>query len=148
MARVVTTIDIRRSIDEVFTYVSTPGNWAQWHPATLDVNGATDHSLMPGEQICEDFQVGGRRARALWTVQKRDAPRLWKIEGYTPQGGRATIAYRLTELADGTGFERELEYSKPGLVFMLLDWLFIRRRMQAQSKEALTRLKAALEARM
>jgi hypothetical protein len=31
---------------------------------------------------------------------------------------------------------------------MVLDWLFIRRRMQAQSKEALTRLKAALEARL
>jgi Polyketide cyclase / dehydrase and lipid transport len=146
MTRIHTAIHIRKPITEVFTHVTTPCNWPQWHPASLAVSGATDHSLECGEQVTEDFQVGGRRGQALWTVTECEAPRRWVIEGHTARGGRATIVYRFQESEKGTLFERELRYSRPGLWFRLSDMLVGRRRMRAQSAKALQRLKNALEA--
>jgi uncharacterized protein YndB with AHSA1/START domain len=147
MARIYTAIHIRRPIADVFAYATTPANWPQWHPASLAVSGAADHSLVCGEQVTEDFQVHGRRGRALWTVKECEAPHCWVIEGYTGRNGRATIVYRFQEREKGTLFERELQYSRPGLWFCLSDMLLGRRRMRAQSAKALERLKKVLEAR-
>jgi uncharacterized protein YndB with AHSA1/START domain len=144
VTRIATTIGIRRSIDDVFDYVSTPGNWPRWHPSSLSVSGATDHSLGPGEQVAEEFLVAGRRGRVVWTVRERTAPRRWVIDGQA-EGGGATITYTLTPESDGTLFERELVYATPGPWLRLLDRLVLRRRVAAESAEALRRLKDVLE---
>jgi len=145
MTRIHTAIHIRKPIAEVFMHVTTPCNWPHWHPASLAVSGATDHSLECGEQVTEDFQVGGRRAQALWTVKECEVPRRWVIEGHTARGGRATIVYRFSENENGTLFERELRYSMAGLWLRLTDALLGGRRMRGHSAEALERLKKVLE---
>jgi uncharacterized protein YndB with AHSA1/START domain len=94
--QIVTTIEIQRPIDVVYTFVTTPANWPKWHPSSREVRGATDHSLEVGEQVSEDFDVAGRRGTALWTVTDREAPYRWVIEGGAPDGSRATIAYSFT----------------------------------------------------
>jgi hypothetical protein len=53
----------------------------------------------------------------------------------------------LTPHADGTTFERELVYTLPNLLLRLLDRLVLRRRIEAESAEALRRLKDLLETR-
>jgi uncharacterized protein YndB with AHSA1/START domain len=143
--RIHNAIHIARSIEEVFDFVTTPGHWARWHPATRSVRGATDHSLLVGEQVVEEFTTMGRSATATWVVREREAPQRWVIEGTTPQGGRATITYTLKPDTGGTIFERELAYSKPGLFFALMNRLVGRRRMQAESAHALERLKNHME---
>jgi uncharacterized protein YndB with AHSA1/START domain len=145
MARVVTTIEIRAPIELVFDYATTAGNWPSWHPASRGVSGATDHSAAQGERITEEIQTGGRSWRAIWTVRERAPPRRWVIEGKAGGGGEAIITYRLTAQGDGTRFERELVYRMPNLWLAVLDRLFIRRRMAAESAEALRRLKLILE---
>ncbi len=62
MTRVNKTIHVGTSVERAFDYVTTPGNWPAWHPSSLKVSGATDHSLKPGEQVTEEFYVAGRRA--------------------------------------------------------------------------------------
>lgn len=79
--RIANSIVIVRSPEAVFAYVTTPVNWPKWHPASLAVSGATDHSLVAGEQVTEDFIVAGRKGRVVWTALKRDAPCEWIIEG-------------------------------------------------------------------
>jgi hypothetical protein len=59
-------------------------------------------------------------------------------------GGGGTIAYTLTPDAEGTTFEREFVYAMPNRLLALLDLLVLRRRAEAESAEALGRLKAAL----
>lgn len=145
MTRIHSIIYIRKPIEHVFDYVTTPGNWPQWHPSSLDVHGATDHSLEPGETVMGEFRVAGRRGHVVWTVRHREAPRRWVIEGQVEGGGTGTITYTLTPRADGTTFEREFVYSMPNALLALLDWLVIRRRIEAESAEALRRLKQALE---
>ncbi len=147
MARVYTTIQIDTPIERVFNYVTTPGNWLEWHPSCLGVSGATDHSLEPGEKITEEFRVAGRRGRVLWTVRERVVPSNWVIDGRAEGGGGGTITYTLTPHNGGTIFEREVVYTMPNLLLALLDRLVLRRRVEAESAEALWRLKQVLERR-
>lgn len=147
MARIYTTTTIARPIEQVFAYVSTPGYWPEWHPSSLGVSGATDHSLAVGEQVTEEFRVAGRAGRARWTVRERTAPVRWVIEGTIEgRGSGGTVAYMLTPRGATTYFEREFTYPTPTPLFKLLNLLVIRWRVRAESTEALRRLKARLEA--
>jgi hypothetical protein len=78
-------------------------------------------------------------------VRERAPPQRWVIEGEAEGGGSAAIAYRLIAHDGGTRFERALAYRVPNLWLAILDRLFIRRRMAAESAEALRRLKLILE---
>jgi hypothetical protein len=129
----------------VFDYATTSANWPRWHPASRGVSGAIDHSAVPGERIIEEIETGGRRWRAVWMVRERESPYRWVIDGEAEGGGSATLTYRLGPWDGGTRFERELVYRMPSLWLAIMDLLVIRRRMAAQSAEALRTLKGMLE---
>jgi hypothetical protein len=146
VSRVFNTIAIRRTPAEVFDYVTTPATWPTWHPVTAGVSGATDHPLAVGEQVVEDIRSAGGHGRMVWTVRERVAPYHWGIDGESDIGVRAIIRYWLTATADGTRYEREVMYWKPGsFLYVLLDRLFRRRLIWAESEEALRRIKTNLE---
>jgi uncharacterized protein YndB with AHSA1/START domain len=145
MTRICSSIQIRQPIEQVFDFITTPGNWPQWHPASVSVGGNADHSLLPGEEVTENISVAGRRGQVTWLVRERSAPHRWVIDGTGKDGGRATITYTLNRDPAGTNFERELVYAMPNPLLALLDWLVIRSRMKADSVEALQRLKRRLE---
>ena len=146
MTRIYSSTHIRRPIERVFDYVTTPGNWPHWHPSSLGVSGAVDHSLDLGERVTEDFLVAGRRGRVVWTVYERDYPRHWAISGVIAgrQNG-GTVRYTLTAQAGGAFFEREFTYVAPSALFALMDWLVLRKRIDAESRWALQRLKWVLD---
>ena len=145
MTRIVSIATIARPIGDVYAYVTTPGHWPAWHPSSLAVSGATDHSLAVGEQVTERFRVAGREGTVVWTVREREAPRRWLIDGQIAGGGSGSVAYTLSAAAEGTRFERVFTYPTPTLAIALLDALIIRRRIRAESAEAVRRLKARLE---
>ena len=145
MTTIVTQASIRRPIAEVFDYVTTPAHWLVWHPSSLALHGATDHSLQVGEQVTEEFRVAGRKGSVTWKVVARDAPNRWAIAGIVAAGGKGTITYTLTATTDGTAFRREFDYAMPNWFAAWLDSLFIRRRIEAESSLAVSRLKHALE---
>jgi len=144
---IVTTATIHRPLAEVFDYVTTPAHWLVWHPSSLGLNGATDHSLKPGEEVTEEFRVAGCKGTVTWKVVARDEPVFWAITGEVAAGGSGTISYTLSAEADGTAFRREFVYAMPNWFTALLDRLFIRRRMEAESAQAVQILKQALERR-
>lgn len=147
MTRIYKTARIQTPIEQVFDYVTTPGNWPAWHPSSLGVSGATDHSLEPDERVTEEFRVAGRRGRVVWTVQERDAPHRWVIDGRVKGGGGGRITYTLTPHEGGTIFEREFVYTMSNPLLALLDRLVLCRRVEAESAEALRQLKDVLERR-
>jgi uncharacterized protein YndB with AHSA1/START domain len=143
MHHVRTETRIDRPVELVYDYATTPGNWPRWHPSSLGVRGATDHSLEVGEQVTEDFEVAGRRGTAVWTVSRREPPNVWAIDGQSHDGNRATITYTLTPGPDdGTTFRRDLVFT--GLLPQL-DWSVIGPVIEGESAEALRRLKVAIE---
>lgn len=147
MTRIYTATHINQRIEQVFDYVTTAGNWPTWHPSSLGVSGAVDHSGQPGEQVTERFRVAGRRGEVVWAVRERQSPTRWVIEGKTGSGGGGAITYTLTPENSGTYFEREFVYYFHNPLYRLLDGLLVRPRIQAESDEALRRLKQVLEAK-
>lgn len=148
MTRIVTTATISCPIETLYDYVTTPGHWPEWHPSSLGVSGATDHSLAVGERVTERFLVAGRRGEVVWTVTTREAPTRWVVEGAiaTGVGGSGVVSYALAPRADGgVDFTRTFTYPMPNLAYALLDALLLRRRVRAESAEALRRLKARME---
>ena len=145
MTRIRNSIQIRRPIEQVFDFITTPANWPRWHPASVSVDGNADHSLVPGEEITENISVAGHHGQVTWLVRERIAPQRWVIDGTGKDGGRATITYTLIRDPAGTNFEREVVYTMPNAFLTVLDWLIIRSRIKADSAEALRRLKRRLE---
>jgi hypothetical protein len=91
--------------------------------------------------------VAGRKGQ-VGTVTGREVPRRWAISGkIVGRNDGGIITYTLTPEDGGTRFEREFIYPAPNLLFRLLDWLIIRRRVTAESEQALRQLKQVLEAR-
>jgi uncharacterized protein YndB with AHSA1/START domain len=145
MTRVYTSIYIPLPVEAVFDYVSTPGNWPQWHPSSLEVSGATDHSLAVGEQVTEAFLVAGRHGLATWTVRERVFPQRWSIEAdIAGEAGRGVVTYILRAQGQGTLFGREFTYTMGRPLYILLDWLVLRHRVRAESWQAMWHLYKAL----
>jgi uncharacterized protein YndB with AHSA1/START domain len=141
---VVTVASIQLPPTVVFDYVTTPAHWPVWHPSSLAVRGAVDHPLDLGERVVEEFLVAGRRGSVTWTVTTHEPPAKWTIEGVIDRRPAGSVTYSLTSTANGTRFEREFTYRAPSLWFAILNWLFLRARIQAESDEAVMRLKSLL----
>jgi hypothetical protein len=146
MSHISTVAHISRSAADVFAFVTTPGNWPLWHPSSLAVSGATDHPLIVGEQVKEDYRVAGRRGSTVWTVTEREPPFRWTIVSDPQHPGRAKIRYTLSTSAGGTTFRRDLTYEFANPVLKVLDWALYRRRIRAESETAVGLLKKILEA--
>lgn len=144
---------IARPLALVFDFVATPRHWPAWHPASLGVAGATDHPLERGERVAETFMLARRGGVVVWTVIESQRPRTWSIEGVAAGRRVGTITYRLTPAitsslapaAESTRFEREFRYRSPTLLFALINRLMLRDQLQAESTDAVRRLKALLE---
>ena len=144
-SHVVSSIRIHREMADVFDFFTTPKNWPRWHPASISVAGATDHSLASGEEVTEEFRTGNGKGRTVWRVTAREAPHLWRIEN-TPAGdARFTITYRLRQDERDTVFERDMQYQFNRLWLVVLDPLFIRNRMERELEQALSNAKQILE---
>jgi uncharacterized protein YndB with AHSA1/START domain len=142
--RVVNTVHINRPPEQVFDFVTTPGQWPCWHPSAVRVSGEVDHPLDVGEQATEEFRVAGMNGTAVWTVRERQPPCRWVIDGVGENRAGATLTYTLTPHAGGTTFERELVFTQiPPLPEQVL--AEFHRQVEAESAEALRRLKAVLE---
>ena len=141
VTRIGTAVDIARPPAEVYAYVTTPGHWPEWHPSSLAVHGDVDHSLLIGETVIEDFQVAGRRGQVTWQVAAREPGRRWQISGDIDGREAGTVTYRLPPVAAGTHFVREFDYRSPNLLFAVLNALSLRRRIAAESQQAVRQLK-------
>ena len=90
----------------------------------------------------------GRRSQGFGDLASGRAPGsgALAIAGSIAAGGSGTITYTLRGDADGTHLRREFIYTMPNWFAALLDRWFVRRRIQAESAEAVRRLKLAVEA--
>jgi hypothetical protein len=122
-----------------------PGNWPQWHPASLRVWGVTSRTLQVGESCYEDYAMAGRHGMCEWIARECVPGRRWVIETDKIAGFSATISYTLDPLGDFTRYERVFRYRLPNPLLAPFDFLILRRRIRKESDEATQRLKERLE---
>ncbi|GIW07466.1 MAG: hypothetical protein KatS3mg060_2271 [Dehalococcoidia bacterium] len=142
MARVYASIQVPAPAETVFDYVSTPLNAPLWHPTSLGVSGATDHPVEAGERFTEELLVAaGRRVHAIWTVVERAFPQRWAIEGTFAGIGRGNITWTFRAQEDGTLCTREFVYAMTNPFWAAMDWLFLRRRIEVEGRQAVRNLR-------
>ncbi len=137
---VVNTVTLRAPPQAVYDFVTTPANWPKWHPASLSVQGMTDHPLKVGEEVAEEFRLAGRHGILHWTVVEANPPYEWRIEGEVNRRPSGEVRYRISPDGTGTRFERDFVYRTPNLLFLLLDPIFIGPRVRAESAQGARQL--------
>ena len=142
---VVTVVTLRAPPQAVYDYATTPANWPKWHPASLAVQGATDHPLKVGEEVAEEFRLAGRHGILHWKVVEAKPPFEWRIEGEVNRRPSGEVRYTLTPDGAGTRFERDFMYRTPNLLFLILDPLFIGPRMRDESAQGAKQLEQVFE---
>ncbi|MDM8356835.1 SRPBCC family protein [Pandoraea communis] len=138
--RVVNTVTLSAPPQIVYDYATTPSHWPKWHPASVTVQGATDHPLKVGEEVAEEFRLAGRHGIIHWKVAGANPPLEWRIEGEVNRRPSGEVRYRLTPDGTGTRFERDFIYRTPNLLFLILDPIFIGPRMRAESAQGAKQL--------
>ncbi len=53
MSHIYTAIHIAKPPDELYDFVTTPSNWPQWHPSSLQVTGASTTFLHAQRQMIQ-----------------------------------------------------------------------------------------------
>lgn len=143
---VVSTVTLRAPPQIVYDYATTPDNWPKWHPASLTVQGATDHPLKVGEEVAEEFRLAGRHGIVHWRVVDANPPLEWRVEGEVNRRASGEVRYKLTPDGTGTRFERDFIYRTPNLLFLILDPIFIGPRMRAESAQGAKQLEQVFAA--
>ncbi|MFK0375204.1 SRPBCC family protein [Pandoraea sp. NPDC090278] len=143
---VVNVVTLRAPPQDVYNYVTTPANWPKWHPASLAVQGMTDHPLTVGEEVAEEFRLAGRHGILHWKVVEAKPPFEWRIEGEVNRRPSGAVRYTLTPDGTGTRFKRDFMYRTPNLLFLILDPVFIGPRMRAESAQGAKQLEQMFEA--
>lgn len=139
-------IDIRRTPQEVFDYVTTPGRWPEWHPSSLQLGPDTDRPLPAGARFHEQVRAGGRSTQLFWRVRAAERPTRWVADAEASNGAQLTLSYSMQVFDSGTRFERRLRYELPNPWLRLLNRLLLRRRIERESMESLRQLQQRLEA--
>lgn len=138
------TIEIPLPTAAVYDYVTRPLRWKEWHPASIAVREVGDESLVAGRRFEEDVQVAGRRRQLQWLVEESRPGQSWRASAYMADGSTVRLAYEFAATGEGTCFTRTLEYRIAPLLLRWLNDLFLWRRVQAESEQALENLRQRL----
>ena len=140
---------------DVFAYITTPASWAEWYPGTSSANGP-EHTPKENDRWEEHLRVSGFDMKVDWVAKQVEAPRLCIFEGkmtlsppfgWLARGAAVELRYDLRDAGADTRLERSMSYLFPNPLLRLADRLFLQRKTQRESREALSNLKRILETR-
>jgi uncharacterized protein YndB with AHSA1/START domain len=148
MAPVVTSIEIARPQDEVFSYVTDPSTFAEWQVGVTGghVEGAQSPSV--GAKCITTRKIGGREREVTSEITTVDPPARWAIHGI--EGPiRASVDVRV-EPINGGGQSRvtiEVDFEGHGIGKLLVP-LVVRGQARKEMPANCSKLKQRLETRL
>lgn len=143
---IVNTIHIKRPAIETLNYASTVARWPSWHPQSNRVYAPSNRPLVSGEGFEEDINTPIGMNHLVWRVLESEPGSLWRAQAINQNNGvEIELSYRVIEQAGGSQFERTLIYTMPNFFLTAFNALYFERLTQAKSKDALERLKQAVE---
>jgi carbon monoxide dehydrogenase subunit G len=115
--RVESTVDVRRSVDQVFGYLSDPGNWTQWLEGIVESSLEEGQTLRQGARVRQVIKFLGRRFDVTAEVieyQAGDRIGMRVLSGPFPMAW----THVLQQAGEGTRLTTSLEVD-PGTYFRL-----------------------------
>jgi uncharacterized protein YndB with AHSA1/START domain len=148
MAPIVSTIDVARPPEEVFSYVTDPTTFPEWQAGV--VRGSTEGGKTPsiGSKCATTRRIGGRERESISQVTKLDPPTSWAVHGI--DGPIRAIVNVTVEPLDGGGQSRVtigVDFEGHGIGKLLVP-LIVRRQARSEMPANCARLKQQLETRV
>jgi uncharacterized protein YndB with AHSA1/START domain len=81
MAAIVSSIEIARTQDEVFSYVTNPSTFAEWQAGVVGGSMEGGKSPTVGSKCTTTRRIGGAKREVTSEITKLDPPRSWGIHG-------------------------------------------------------------------
>lgn len=131
---------IHASTQAVYDYVTRPALWKEWHPASLGAQEHAAESLGAGARFEEDILSAGIKRHLRWTVEQAEPGVRWAASAVMDDGSTVNLLYRFEGRNTGMNFTRTLRYQVKPLHLRIVNALFMWRRVQAESRLALSNL--------
>ncbi len=131
---------ILASTEAVYDYVTRPARWKEWHPASLGAQAHADESLAAGARFEEDILSVGIKRHLRWTVEEAEPGVRWAASAVMDDGSTVHLLYQFEKRNTGMNFTRTLRYQVKPLHLRMVNAVFMWRRVQAESRLALSNL--------
>jgi uncharacterized protein YndB with AHSA1/START domain len=146
MAPITTSLEVARSPEEVFAYVTDPSTMHEWQQGC--VSGHMDAPTTRVGSRCTTIRsIGGREREVTTEITEYDPPRRWADRGIDGPV-RAIVAVTVERLVDGSRSRLtiELDFTGHGIGKLLVP-LVVHRQAAREMPENMRRLKQRLELR-
>lgn len=145
MAPIVTTIEVSRSPEEVFSYATDPATFPEWQQGV--VRGQVDDAPVGVGSRCTTMRrIGGRRREVRSEITEYAPPRRWADHGVEgPIRGIVSVTVEPLDQGARSRVTIELDFEGHGVGKLLVP-LFIRRQAAREMAVNIHNLKQRLEA--
>jgi uncharacterized protein YndB with AHSA1/START domain len=145
MAPIVSSIEIARPREEVFSYVTDPSTFAEWQAGVVGGRMEGGKSPSVGSKCTTTRRIGGTAREVTSEITKIDPPTSWAVHGI--DGPIRAIVNVTVEPLNGSAQSRvtiELDFEGHGIGKLLVP-LVVRRQARNEMPENCRRLKQRLE---
>ena len=145
MAPIVASVEISRSPEVVFTYITDPSHLPEWQESVLRVKTDDSAPTSGGSRVAMTRRVGPREMDMTAEITDLDPPKSWRVRGVDGPV-RGNVNGTIEPLDDGARSRVTLELNFEGHgIGKLLVPLVVRRQVQKELPINLQNLKERLE---
>jgi uncharacterized protein YndB with AHSA1/START domain len=148
MAPIVTSTEIDRPADEVFTYATDPARFSEWQQGVIDghMDGPADGTPAVGAKCVTTRRIGGANRPSTSELTHIDPPKTWGVQGIDGPI-RATVEVRVEPLTDARSrLTISVDFTGAGIGKILVP-LMVRREARKEMPVNMATLKKRIEAR-
>jgi uncharacterized protein YndB with AHSA1/START domain len=148
MAPIVTSTEIDRPADEVFTYATDPARFSEWQQGVIDghMDGPADGTPAVGAKCVTTRRIGGANRPSTSELTHIDPPKTWGVQGIDGPI-RATVEVRVEPLTDARSrLTISVDFTGAGIGKILVP-LMVRREARKEMPANMATLKKRIEAR-
>jgi uncharacterized protein YndB with AHSA1/START domain len=148
MAPIVTSAEIDRPADEVFTYATDPARFSEWQQGVIDghMDGPADGTPAVGAKCVTTRRIGGANRPSTSELTHIDPPKTWGVQGIDGPI-RATVEVRVEPLTDARSrLTISVDFTGAGIGKILVP-LMVRREARKEMPANMATLKKRIEAR-
>jgi uncharacterized protein YndB with AHSA1/START domain len=145
MATIVESIEIARSPDDVFSYMTDPAHLTEWQVGLVSVRPVGDAAPAVGARFTTVRRVGSRERTMTMETTELSPPKSFSARGI--DGPIRGLVKGTVEPVEGGARSRatiELDFEGHGIGLLLVP-LVVRRQAKTQMPENMRKLKDALE---
>jgi uncharacterized protein YndB with AHSA1/START domain len=144
MAPIVSSVDIARPPDEVFSYLSDPSRFAEWQDDVVGVRVEAGRAPGVGARFTTTRRIGGVERTMTQEVTERRPPRSWAVRGVDgPIRPSAKVTVEPLDGGAGSRVTFALEFEGHGIGAPLVP--AVRRQARRGAPRSYRKLKERLE---